>query len=253
MNVIRIITLAVAMCLVHVLVACDDSGDDVDDLQNPAVTIDNVTVYQAVEGTFEVAVTATDDVGVDFVELLVDGQVAASGEEAPFGIPWDTTASPSGIVSIAARVTDLAGKTAESEPIKVVVVNGGEASELLEGNDGEIAIPEDYDGTQEIHVKHHWTSGSEGASRVIAILTWAVPEEQDPWELKIDIGSGFCPHTGTTYATSETLDASPIEFDAVPDGGFPADTQLFVHVSPMNPFDHLGESLAYQVLIFTFE
>ncbi|MBW2278054.1 MAG: hypothetical protein JRF63_11205, partial [Deltaproteobacteria bacterium] len=129
------------MCLVGLLTACDDSSDSVDDLQDPAITMDNVILHMAVEGTFEVAITATDDVGVDFVELLVDGEIAASGEEAPFGIQWDTTTAPSGIVAIAARVTDQAGKTAETEPIDVVVVNGGGEIELDEGDEGAFSVP----------------------------------------------------------------------------------------------------------------
>jgi len=252
MHVIRNIFTISVVCLAVLGVACDDS-DTVDDLENPAITIDNVTLHQAVEGTFDVAVTATDDVGVDFVELLVDGEVSTSSEQDPFGIPWDTTTATSGIVSIAARVTDKAGKTAETEPIDVVVVNGGGEVELTEGAEGTIVIPDDFNGTQEIHVKHHWTSGDEGASRAIAILTWEVPEDQDVWEFMLEIGSGFCPHTGTTYASSETLDASPIVFDATPETPLPANTQLFVHISTMNPFDHLGDELPFGIRVFTFE
>jgi hypothetical protein len=225
----------------------------VDDLETPAITVDNLTLHQAVEGVFDVEVTATDDVGVDFVELLVDGEIAATGEEDPFGIAWDTTTAPRGIVSVAARVTDRAGKTAESAPIDVVVVNGGGEVELTEGAEGSFAIPGGFDGTQEIHEKHHWVSDENGASRVIAILAWEVPEDQDTWEFMIEIGSGFCPHSGQTYATSETLDASPMIFDATPEDGLPANTQLFVHIAPMNPYDHLGEELPFGIRVFSFE
>ena len=106
---------------------------------------------------------------------------------------------------------------------------------------------------QEIHVKHHWTTGENGASRVISLLQWDLPEGDEVWEFMIEVGSGFCPHTGTTYAESETLGESPMEFDAQPEEGFPASTQLFVHVSPMNPYDHLGGTLPYSVRVFTFE
>jgi hypothetical protein len=251
MDVIRKTWLVTVVCLVFVVVAC--SEDSVDDLENPAVTIDNVTLFQTVEGTFDVLVTATDDVGVDYVDLLVDGELAATGTADPFTISWDTTAGVSGVVSIAARVTDGAGKVAETEPIQVVVVNGGEESTLTEGNEGGFSIPADFNGTQEIHEKHHWTTSEGGASRVIALMEWTVPEDQDLWEFSIDLGSGFCPHSGETYATSDVSDASPMIFDATPDGGFPASTQLFVHMSPENPFDHLGESLPFNIRVFTLE
>jgi hypothetical protein len=252
MNEIRRFSLITAVCLT-LCFACSDDGDEVDDLQNPAVTIDNVTLFQALSGTFDVQVTATDDVGVDYVDLLVDGELAASGVEAPFTISWDTTAGASGVVSIAARVTDGAGKTAETEPIQVVVTNGGEESALTEGNDAELSIPADFDGTQEVHVKHHWTTSANGAMRVIALMQWEVPAEQDMWQIKIDIGTGFCPHSGTTYATSDIIDTSPMIFDATPDDSFPASTQLFVHMQTANPYDHLGESLPFSIRVFTFE
>jgi hypothetical protein len=253
MNVIRTILASAVVCLVVALSACSDDGDSVDDLQDPAITLDNIAPYQAIAGTFDAAVTATDDVGVDFVELLVDGAVAATGDEEPFGIAWDTTATPSGVVEVVARVTDRAGKTAQTDPIEVVVVNGGGEMDLTEGNAGTFAIPNDFNGIQEIHEKHHWTSDEAGASRVIAILTWETPENQPAWEFMVEIGSGFCPHTGTTYATSETVGVSPLIFDAAPDGGLPANTQLFVHMSPMNPYEHLGDELSFGIRIFSFE
>jgi len=250
MSVIRALLVSTVFCLVGLLSACDE---EVEDLENPAIAIDNLAAYQPVDGTFDVAVTATDDVGVDIVELLVDGEVAASSAEEPFGIAWDTTTAPSGIVEVVARVTDGAGKTAETAPVRVVVVNGGGESELDEGSEGQIVIPEDYNGLQEIDVKHHWTSGADGASRVISVLQWEIPEGDDPWEIRLDVGTGFCPHSGTSYATSEDFDASPIEFDVAPEGGFPADTQLFVHLTTVNAFDHLGGTLPFNVRVYNFD
>jgi hypothetical protein len=251
MSTIRASLIPIVLCLAAVLAACDE--DAVDDLEDPAVAIDNLSAYQPVEGTFDVAVTATDDVGVEVVELLVDGEVAATSDAEPFGIAWDTTATPAGIVEVAARVTDGAGKIAETAPVRVVVVNGGEESELTEGNEGEIVIPEDYDGLQEVDVKHHWTSGTDGASRVIAVLLWEIPEGDDPWEIQVDVGTGYCPHSGTSYAASEIIDASPIELDVEPEDGFPASTQLFVHMKPVDALYHLGGTLPYSVRTYTFE
>lgn len=252
MQMFQTVSLTVVICLVIGLAACAED-EAANDQQVPSIVLDNIVPYQDVAGTFEVIVTATDDVGVDFVELLVNDQVAATSDQDSYSMNWDTTTAPSGIVSVKARVTDFAGNTAETDSIRVVVVNGGEWSALNEGNDGEFAIPEGYDGTQEIHEKHHWMSPADGASRVIAVLSWTAPEDQDVWEFRIDLGTGNCPHSGETYATSDTFDVSPIEFDAQPDGGFPTNTQLFVHISPMNAFDHLGDNLPFEIKIFTFE
>jgi hypothetical protein len=251
MSIIRSFFLLSVFCLAGVLSGCDEDG--VNDLEDPAVAIDNLVSYQPVAGTFDVAITATDDVGVELVELLVDGEVAATADAEPFGIAWDTTAVPAGIVEVVARVTDGAGKTAETAPVRIVVVNGGGESELTEGNEGEIVIPEGYNGLQEVDQKHHWTTGSDGASRVIAVLLWEIPEGDDPWKIQVDVGTGFCPHSGTSYAASEVIDASPIELDVEPEDGFPASTQLFVHMKPVDALQHIDSALPYHVRIYTFE
>ena len=45
-----------------------DAGEQ--DLESPLITMDNVVLFQDVSGAFDVEVTATDDVGIETVELL---------------------------------------------------------------------------------------------------------------------------------------------------------------------------------------
>jgi hypothetical protein len=237
---------------------CDGSGSDGGDTEqadaeNPAITMDNVVLYQGVSGAFGVEVTATDDVGVETVELLVDGVVAASSSAEPFTISWDTTSLADGtIVPIAARATDFAGKTAETAPVDVVVVNDGYVIEFTDGFSGEISIPDPYLGTEEIDKKHHWIATDGGASRILAIVLFTF-EEGAEWQLALDIGTGYCPDSGVSMdAMAVTAGAEPIVFDSEPEGGYPGGGQMFFHLKPGYPDTHLGESIGYEVHAYSF-
>ncbi len=237
-----------------VIIGCD--GDDTsadaggaDDLADPAISIDNVDLFAAIAGMFDVEVTATDDVAVQQVDLMIDGAVAATSAEAPFTIPWDTTTASDGIVSISALVTDTAGKTAETEAIDVVLINSGVEVTFTEGNTGTISIPDPVEGDN--HVAHHWTTGTEGAAEALVILQFEADEADGEWTFVIDVGTGVCPHSGETLATSDTLTASPIIFEPDLSSALPATTGCFVHMAP-NEFDHAGHDLDFEVRVFNF-
>ena len=104
---------AISLIASVAVVGCSDGGTSADaggadDLADPGISINNVDLFQAIAGMFDVEVTATDDVAVQQVDLMIDGAVAATSTEAPFTIPWDTTIASDGIVSISALVTDTA-------------------------------------------------------------------------------------------------------------------------------------------------
>jgi len=231
-----------------------DAGDTDQDLQDPVVTMDNVALYQGLFGTFGVEVTATDDVGISTVELLVGGEVAASSNADPFTISWDTTATADGIASIAVRATDTSGKTAETTPLDVVVVNDGYAIEFYEeeGFSGEIVIPDPYTGT-EVDMRHHWDA-PEAASRILSIVLFTVPAEQAEWEVNLDIGTGWCPDSGVTLDTmTVTPGDEPVVFDSEPAADYPGGGQMmFYHLRPLSPALHAGESIGYEIHAFAF-
>jgi hypothetical protein len=240
------------------VVGCDDSksgtGDtEQTDAENPAITMDNVVLYQGVSGAFGVEVTATDDVEVATVELLVDGEVAATSSADPFTVSWDTTALADGsIVAIAARATDTAGKTAETEPVDVVVVNDGYVIEFTDGFSGEVSIPDPYTGT-EVDKKHHWNAPAGTASRILSIVLFTVPEGQPEWDLALEVGTGFCPDSGQMLdGMAITPGAEPVVFDSAPTGGFPGGGQMFYHLRPGLPANHPGESVGYEIHAYSF-
>jgi len=233
-----------------------DAGDtEQEDLENPLVSMDNVVAYQGVFGAFGVEVTATDDVGIERVDLLVDGEVAATSNADPFTISWDTTALADGtIAAIAARAVDLSGKIAETEPVTVVVVNNGYAIEFTDGFSGEVAIPEDYTGTTEVDKKHHWIAEASGASRILSIVLFTVPEGQPDWEFALEVGTGYCPDSGETLdaVAVDPVTTGPFVFDSQPTGGFPGGGQKFYHLRPGTPLEHLGHSIGYEIHAYSF-
>jgi hypothetical protein len=231
-----------------------DAGDtDQGDLENPLVSMNNVVAYQGVSGVFGVEVTATDDVGIERVDLLVDGEVAATSNADPFTISWDTTALAAGaIAEIAARAVDLSGKTAETDPVTVVVVNGGYAIEFVEAFSGEISIPDPYVAA-EFDKKLHWTP-STAASRILSIVLFTVPDGQPEWQLALEIGTGECPDIGETL-DAEAVDPvvnGPFVWDSEPTGGYPGGGLMFYHLRPGYPADHPGESVGYEVHAYAF-
>jgi hypothetical protein len=92
------------------------------DSQAPAVAISNPTGGK-VSGLVFVDVTATDNVAVARVELLVNGSVAATDTLAPYGFTLDSAAYSDGALSLQARAYDAAGNSASSSTVSVTVAN----------------------------------------------------------------------------------------------------------------------------------
>jgi len=76
-----------------------------------------------VSGIVPVDVTASDNVGVSRVELLVNGTLLASDTLAPYGFSWDSSAFAGKSVSLIAKAYDAAGNVGSSSPITVTVSN----------------------------------------------------------------------------------------------------------------------------------
>lgn len=83
----------------------------------PAVSVVDPLEGQTVSGTVPVDVQATDNVAVTRVELLVDGQLLATDEQAPFGFAWDATAFADGRHTLQAQAYDAAGNVGQSAPV----------------------------------------------------------------------------------------------------------------------------------------
>ncbi|HEY5798577.1 MAG TPA: S8 family serine peptidase [Burkholderiaceae bacterium] len=93
------------------------------DTTAPDVAIAAPYANATVAGLVAVNVTASDNVGVTNVELLVNGNVVAADSSAPYGYSWDSKGQPNGMVSLSARATDAAGNVRVSAPVSVNVAN----------------------------------------------------------------------------------------------------------------------------------
>ncbi len=228
-------------------------AEAVQDLHPPTIEFSDLQLYQGVKRNQEVTVTVTDDVAVSKVELFVNSNpdpVAASYSE-PFTLTWVTDAYFNGIASIRAVATDGSGKQGETERLPVVIINGGLEATLVEGNAGFLSIPEDYDGTQEVDVKHHWNN-PENVWRIMGLLAFWPPTREADWDLELTMGTGYCPHSGMAYPESLIIDSqSPMWVDVsfldeMPTG------QNFIHISPLNAVEHKGEYLTLVLRVFLF-
>ena len=93
------------------------------DVQPPSVAITSPT-GGTVSGIVPINVTASDNVGVTRVDLLVSGTLLASDASAPYAFSWDSTALAGSSASLVARAYDAAGNATSSAPV-VVSVGGG--------------------------------------------------------------------------------------------------------------------------------
>ena len=222
------------------------------------MALSGLEAYDAVRGIASVTVTATDDQGIVTLELLVNGDLAVTnnnidGSRDATSMDWDTSQSSDGPVDLTARATDAAGNTTTSAPVRIVIVNSGvEFLELEEGLEATMQIPPDYDGSQETHIKHHFTPTADYA-RALCVALWENPVGGAPWNLKAEMGAGTCPHRGRTFEGHGLSDTGAVELDVTPTGGIARDTRHFCHVGAENAAEHAGESLALAFKIFLFD
>ena len=85
-----------------------------------------------VSGTVSVTATASDNVGVTQMQLLIDGSVAASNTNATsLSFSWDTTKVANGSHTIVSKAFDAAGNVGTSSTVTVTVSNTATTSELI--------------------------------------------------------------------------------------------------------------------------
>ena len=92
----------------------------------PAVTLSAPEDAATVAGTVAVTGSATDDVGVDSVALLVDGDEVSSASPDTAGavsFDWNSFTVTNGSHTLRLRAHDAAGNTGETSPVVVAVEN----------------------------------------------------------------------------------------------------------------------------------
>ncbi|SFK67843.1 extracellular catalytic domain type 1 short-chain-length polyhydroxyalkanoate depolymerase [Lysobacter sp. cf310] len=77
-----------------------------------------------VSGNVALAADASDNVAVDRVEFLLDGNLIASDASTPYTGAWNSASSSDGAHSLQARAYDLAGNVGSSVAVGVIVSGG---------------------------------------------------------------------------------------------------------------------------------
>ena len=269
------VLMALWVCIALCLMGCDDADKDEqdleptdnnstytgeetgeqdtgDDTEAPTVSIETLTAFTGVSGTAQITVTAEDNVAVAQVELLVNEDVVGSLTETPFVFEWDTTRSNDGPVDLSVSATDTAGNSATSEVVRVVIVNDGkEVLDLEEGSQSTMVIPPDYDGTQETHIKRHFTP-LENYVRVLCVAMWENPVGGTAWNMKAEMGTGTCPHSGISFEGDAISDTGVVELDIIPEVGVVSGERHYCHIGAENSESHVGEEVDLTNKIFVF-
>ncbi|MFO7807612.1 MAG: Ig-like domain-containing protein [Candidatus Moraniibacteriota bacterium] len=92
----------------------------------PEISIISPSEGDEVSGTIEISADATDNVGVDKVDFLVNDSIIKSDSSLPFSASWDTTGMEDGQATIFAKAYDEAGNIGTSDSVNVTVANNSE-------------------------------------------------------------------------------------------------------------------------------
>lgn len=90
----------------------------------PTATITAPANGAAVTGSVAIAANASDNIGVDRVEFLLDGALLGSDATAPYAFAWNSATASNGAHVLQARAVDLAGNTGSSPQVNVTVSGG---------------------------------------------------------------------------------------------------------------------------------
>lgn len=174
---------------------------------------------------------------------------------------FSTTAADDGVFWLQVEVTDVAGHTGLSPVVPFVVVNNGELVETTFDPAAEVNVPANY-ASVEYHTRITALSKPD-TRKVISWLTW---DASGDWLMEYSLGQGFCPHRGIKYteavsrngllvielAREDLTDEVEAQFPAEEVGSsvFPVNDDpatfgsFFGHIAPLDPADHVEESVA---------
>lgn len=116
--------------LQSIIVFVDNSGEP--DTTPPTAIITNPVAGQTVSGTITIEATASDNVGVAFINFYINGILVHTDFDSPYTYLWNTTTyaeDEDHIIGL--TVTDVSGISSTVQPFSVFVNNEEEPSEPL--------------------------------------------------------------------------------------------------------------------------
>ena len=99
------------------------SSSPVPDTTPPTVSITSPSSGASVKGSVPVTISASDNVGVTKVEVLINGTVADAMTTAPYTYTWNTSSEANASYSLEAKAFDAAGNGGTSTTMSVTVDN----------------------------------------------------------------------------------------------------------------------------------
>jgi hypothetical protein len=194
---------------------------------------------------------AADEAGIASLRLLADGTLVDSCTTAECTFDWDTGGLADGEVILTVEAEDTAGNLGTLE-LPVLVVNDGTPIAFIEGpGTATWVIPEAW-AVMDLDLKFHFNMPA-GVTSMMAALQWS----QADWPFDLHVGTGECPHSGTTVVetTGEggqvvlEHDASELSLAEYAQVGW------FVHMAPGVGLDmgaHVGEGslMAFVMVLY---
>lgn len=98
------------------------------DTTPPTASITSPSNGATVSGTLTIDVSASDNVGVTKVNLLIDGVSVASDASSPWNFNWDSTTVANGSHTIQVKAYDAAGNVGQSSSVAITVSNNSGTS-----------------------------------------------------------------------------------------------------------------------------
>ncbi len=96
----------------------------------PTATLTSPADGATVSGNVALTATASDNIGVERVEFLLDGALIGSDASAPYAANWNSATATNGAHTLHARAVDVAGNTGASAPVGVTVTGGGQTAPI---------------------------------------------------------------------------------------------------------------------------
>ena len=231
----------------------------------PPVISHELTRFVVVQGSIALPFVV-EDAHVDRVCLLAEDDESEIAVASPgtSDLLLDTTLYDDGIFPVLVEVTDLAGNVTR-EPLRLVITNeGGEELDVQYVPLAAVSVPENY-----AEVEYHTRVVINAKRDVKRVLTWVTWDASGDWLMEYSTGQGTCPHNGIQYIAEqsragelvidlsrtelakEIVDMFPEEYqtgDVFPHNSDPSTFGAFFgHVAPMDPADHVNDSVAIDV------
>jgi len=117
-------TIILTTLIIAIFSSCESPTDSANDTTPPSSIITFPTANDYVTGTVEVTCMASDNEGIEKVELWVDGNYSdLESAEEPFTFQWNTDQfNDNTSHTIVARAYDTNGNVKDSDPVIVIVI-----------------------------------------------------------------------------------------------------------------------------------